>query len=112
MLDVSLNLAAVMAMLFGIVVPGVSIKVDSLNSPTAKPIPGRKNIMGTNNFRVKGHIADFPIVTRWSESSYRPIPMDAAAPFTISVLVSRTSAVCFTPLRSVMAATSLARSLV
>lgn len=39
MLDVSLNLAAVAAMLVGIVVPGLRIEVDSLNSPTARPIP-------------------------------------------------------------------------
>lgn len=39
MLDVSLNLAAVTAMLFGIVGPGLHIEVDGLNSPTAKPIP-------------------------------------------------------------------------
>lgn len=56
MLDVSLNLAAVLAMLFGIVVPGVSIKVDSLNSPTAKPILGGQNMVETNYFRVKGYI--------------------------------------------------------
>lgn len=40
MLDVSLNPVAVAAMLFGIVVPGFHIEVDSLNSPTAKLIPG------------------------------------------------------------------------
>ena len=43
MLDVSLNLVAVMAMLFGIVVPGLHIEVDGLNSPTAKPIPVGEN---------------------------------------------------------------------
>ena len=40
MLDVSFNLAAVTAMLFGIMWPGHHIEVDSLNSPTARPIPG------------------------------------------------------------------------
>ena len=39
MLDVSLNLAAVVAMLLGIVVPGLHIEVDSLNGPTVKPFP-------------------------------------------------------------------------
>jgi len=39
MLDVSFNLAAVMAMLFNIGWPGHSIEVDSLNSPTVRPIP-------------------------------------------------------------------------
>lgn len=37
MLDVALNLAAIAAMLFGIVDPGLKFEVDSLNSPTAKP---------------------------------------------------------------------------
>ncbi len=48
MLKVSLNLAAAAAMLFGIVVPGLSIEVDSLNSPTAKLIPGGESYMATN----------------------------------------------------------------
>lgn len=39
MLDVSLNLVAVAAMLLGIVGPDIQIKIDGLNSPTAKPIP-------------------------------------------------------------------------
>jgi hypothetical protein len=40
MLSVSLDLSAVAAMLFGIVVSGLHFKVDSLNSPTAEPILG------------------------------------------------------------------------
>jgi len=40
MLDVSLDLVAVAAMLFGIVVPGLNIEIDGLNYPTARPIPG------------------------------------------------------------------------
>jgi hypothetical protein len=40
MLNVSFNLAAVAAMLLGIVEPGHRIEVDSLNSPTTRPIPG------------------------------------------------------------------------
>ncbi|MDA5193698.1 hypothetical protein [Govanella unica] len=40
MLDVSLNWVAVTAVLFGIVVPDLRIEVDSLNSLTARPIPG------------------------------------------------------------------------
>ncbi len=39
MLDVSFNLAAVAAMLFGIMWPGHHIEVDGLNSPTARPTP-------------------------------------------------------------------------
>jgi hypothetical protein len=39
MLDVSLNLAAIVAMLLGIVIPGHHIEVDGLNSPTVKPFP-------------------------------------------------------------------------
>jgi hypothetical protein len=45
MLDVSFNLAAVTAMLFGIMWPGHHIEVDSLNSPTARPIPDGFNEM-------------------------------------------------------------------
>jgi hypothetical protein len=43
MLDVSFNLAAVAAMLVGIGRPGRHFEVDSLNSPTARPIPGSLN---------------------------------------------------------------------
>jgi hypothetical protein len=39
MLDVKFNLELVAAVLFGIVGPGHLIDVDSLNSPTIKPIP-------------------------------------------------------------------------
>lgn len=53
MLDVSLNLVAVVAMLFGIVVPGLHIEVDGLNSPTAKPIPGGRHEMGTDGAGFK-----------------------------------------------------------
>lgn len=53
MLDVSLNLVAVAAMLFGIVVPGLHIEVDGLNSPTAKPIPGGQYKMGTDSAGFK-----------------------------------------------------------
>ncbi|WP_255540072.1 hypothetical protein [Acidiphilium sp. C61] len=42
MLDVSFNLAAVIVMLVGTMWPGHHIEVDSLNSPTAKPIPDGK----------------------------------------------------------------------
>jgi len=41
-LSVSLNLMAVVAMLIVIVDPGQLIEVDSLNSPTAGPIPGSR----------------------------------------------------------------------
>ena len=40
MLNVSLNLVAVAAMLLSVVVPGVQFEIDSLNSPTAGPILG------------------------------------------------------------------------
>jgi hypothetical protein len=53
MLDVSLNLVAVVAMLFGIVVPGLHIEVDGLNSPTAKPILGGWHKMGTDSVGFK-----------------------------------------------------------
>jgi hypothetical protein len=53
MLDVSLNLVAVVAMLFGIVVPGLHIEVDGLNSPTVKPIPGGQHKMGTDGASFK-----------------------------------------------------------
>lgn len=43
MLDVSLNLVTIAALPVGIVVLGHLIKVDSLNSSTAKPIPGGQN---------------------------------------------------------------------
>lgn len=42
MLSVSFSLAAVAAMLFGIVLPGHPKEVDSLNGPTSGPIPGSK----------------------------------------------------------------------
>lgn len=53
MLEVSLNLTAVAAMLFGIVVPGFHIEVDGLNSPTAKPILSGKYKMGTGDVSFK-----------------------------------------------------------
>jgi hypothetical protein len=40
MLSVSFNVAQVVAMLVGIVLPGNHKEVDSLNSPTTRPIPG------------------------------------------------------------------------
>jgi len=40
MLDVLPNMAMVAAMLFGIVVPGLNIELDGLNSSTTKPILG------------------------------------------------------------------------
>lgn len=40
MLDVLLNLANIVATLFGVDSTGSQIKVDGLNSPTAKPILG------------------------------------------------------------------------
>lgn len=54
MLDVSLNLVAVAAMLFGIVVPGLHIEVDGLNSPTTRPIPGGRHKIGTYSASFKG----------------------------------------------------------
>ena len=54
MLKVSLNLVAVAAMLFGIVRPGHFIEVDSLNSPTAKPIPDGSDEVGSNEDHFKG----------------------------------------------------------
>jgi hypothetical protein len=53
MLDVSLNLVAIAAMLFGIVVPGLHIEVDSLNSPTAMPIPSGWHEVGTGDANFK-----------------------------------------------------------
>lgn len=49
MLNVSLDLVAVAAMLFGIIDPGHFIKVDSLNSQTARPIPGGVPHVGTRD---------------------------------------------------------------
>ena len=43
MLSVSFDLALVAAMLIGIVLPGNRKEVDSLNSPTTRPIPGGFN---------------------------------------------------------------------
>jgi hypothetical protein len=54
MLDVSLNLVAVAAVLFSIVVPGLHIEVDGLNSPTTRPIPGGREEMGTSYAIFKG----------------------------------------------------------
>jgi hypothetical protein len=73
MLDVSLNLVAVVAMLFGIVVPGLHIEVDGLNSPTAKPIPGGWHKVGTDGAGFKAPIDTlgrnfsriFPFVVLW-----------------------------------------------
>ncbi len=53
MLDVSLNLVAVAAMLFGIVVPGLHIEVDGLNSPTAKLFPDGQHKVGTDGAGFK-----------------------------------------------------------
>ena len=39
MLEMSLNLGAVVAMLFGITVSSLQCEVDGLNSPTVGPIP-------------------------------------------------------------------------
>ncbi len=47
MLNVSLNLTAVAAMLFSIVAPGQLIEVDGLNSPTAGSTPGGKGVIAT-----------------------------------------------------------------
>lgn len=46
MLSVSFDLALVAAMLIGIVLPGNRKEVDSLNSPTTRPIPGGFNQVG------------------------------------------------------------------
>jgi len=54
MLDVSFDLAAVVAMLVGIVCPGHRIEVDSLNSPTAKPIPGGRKELLMNQASSRG----------------------------------------------------------
>jgi len=43
MLSVSFDLAVFGAMLFGIVLPANPKEVDSLNSPTTRPIPGGKH---------------------------------------------------------------------
>ena len=49
MLEVSLNLTLVGAMLFGIVVASFNIEVDSLNSPTTEPIlDGRRHVGATD----------------------------------------------------------------
>lgn len=60
MLEVSLNLTAVTAMLFGIVVPGFHIEVDGLNSPTAKPILSGRYKMGTGDFSFKVSEGEMP----------------------------------------------------
>lgn len=39
-LDITLNLAAAVAVLLSIVAPGIQIEVDGSNRPTARPIPG------------------------------------------------------------------------
>jgi hypothetical protein len=54
MLDVSFNLATVAAMLICIVWPGSHIDVDGLNSPTAGPIPGGPNELGSDKYQFKG----------------------------------------------------------
>ncbi len=65
MLNVSLNLVAVAAMLFGIVVPGLHIEVDGLNSPTAGPIPGGQHKMGTRGGGFKAsRSAHWPIFSK------------------------------------------------
>lgn len=43
MLNVSFDLAVLAAMLFGIVLPANLKEVDSLNSPTTRPIPGGRH---------------------------------------------------------------------
>lgn len=68
MLDVSLNLVAVAAMLFGIVVPSLHIEVDGLNSPTAKPIPDGQHKVGTDG-------ADFKVSREaWGRNFSRIFP--------------------------------------
>lgn len=69
MLDVSFNLAAVIVMLVGIVWPGHHIEVDSLNSPTARPIPDGKFIMEARCLRVKGRSEFAPMTV----TAQRPI---------------------------------------
>ncbi len=54
MLNVSFSLAMVAATLFGIVGSGHLIEVDSLNSPTAKPIPDGQQDLVTNRRVFKG----------------------------------------------------------
>ena len=53
MLKVSFNLARVAALLFGSVQLGCLIEVDSLNSPTAEPIPSGAADMVTSERRYK-----------------------------------------------------------
>lgn len=48
MLDVSLNPIAVAAMLLCIVAQSLGIELDSLNSPTAKPILSGRSKVGIN----------------------------------------------------------------
>lgn len=54
MLSVSFDLALVAAMLIGIVLPGNPNEVDSLNSPTTRPIPGGLEEVGVALRYVKG----------------------------------------------------------
>ena len=55
MLEVSFDLAAVMAMLSSIVWPGNQIEVDSLNDPTVKPFPDGNAEVGLGSSRFKHH---------------------------------------------------------
>jgi hypothetical protein len=57
MLSVSFNLAQVAAMLIGIVLPGNPKEVDSLNSPTTRPIPSGVSEVGIDTPFFKGWLA-------------------------------------------------------
>jgi hypothetical protein len=58
-LEVSLNLKLAGAVLFGIGLAKFDIKIDSLNSPTAKPIPGGDGDMGPVAARFKSAVRQF-----------------------------------------------------
>ena len=59
MLSVSFDLAALAAMLISIVSPGALNGVDSLNSPTTRPIPGGITHLCMVGHYVKHEMKDF-----------------------------------------------------
>jgi len=75
MLDVSINLAMVTAMLFGIVWPVHPIKVDSLNSPTAKPIPGGWPELCCGVNRFKSRLKKIYTSVRFDAKTHRTLPV-------------------------------------
>ena len=60
MLSVSFDLAVLAAMLFGIVLPANPKEVDSLNSPTTRPIPGGNHELVIDQTNFKGWRVSFP----------------------------------------------------